>query len=57
MQKWGSDHYLVLMKIQLRMARRQECIRIVRKECIKVEKLRVPRSGECTRPTWPGVGR
>ena len=36
----GSDHYLVLMKIQLRMAGRQECIRSVRKERIKVEKLR-----------------
>ena len=36
----GSDHYLVLMKIQLWMAGRQECIRSVRKERIKVEKLR-----------------
>ncbi len=36
----GSDHYLVLMKIQLRMVGRQECIRSVRKEHIKVEKLR-----------------
>ena len=36
----GSDHYLVLMKIQLRMAGRRECIRSVRKGRIKVEKLR-----------------
>ena len=36
----GSDHYLVLMRIQLRMVGRQECIRSVRKERIKVEKLR-----------------
>jgi len=36
----GSDHYPVLMKIHLRMVGRQECIRSVRKERIKVEKLR-----------------
>ena len=35
-----SDHYLVLMKSQLRTTGRQECIRSVRKERIKVDKLR-----------------
>ena len=38
--KVGSDHYLALMKIQLRMAGRQECIRSVRKERIKVDKVK-----------------
>ena len=36
----GSDHYLVLMKIQLRLVERKEATRNVRKERIKVEKLK-----------------
>lgn len=41
MQKKGaSNHYVVLMKIQLSMIEKKECARHVRKECITVKKFK-----------------